>query len=160
MASHVAIDVDLIYHVAMLRVAIVCVLGLLMTGCIGIQKPEVEVTAIRLDEVSNVGGRVLVDLVVTNPNDEELPMPTVSYSVDVIGAGSFEFTDRPYAALPKNGQVKLTLPAAVAGIGLKGKEVKVNGELIFEPQGELRRVFYDNYIPLPRSRFSGAGVLE
>lgn len=133
---------------------------MLLTGCIGIDRPTVEVVDVRLDDVSPAGGRVLVDLAVVNPNDEALPMPTVSYRVDVVGAGVFEFTDRPYAELPRNGTTTLTLAAAVRGSSLVGKQVLVNGEVVFEPQGELRRVFYDNYVPLPRSRFSGESVLE
>lgn len=144
----------------MLRLASIPLCVLLLTGCIGIDRPDVEVTAIRLDDVSPGGGRVLVDLLVTNPNDEELPMPTVNYRVDVVGAGAFEFTDRPYAAAPKNGKTMLTLAAAVRGVGLQGKQVEVDGVMIFEPQGELRRVFYDNYYPLPRTRFSAQGTLE
>ena len=87
-------------------------------------------------------------------------MPTVSYRVDVVGGGSFELSDRPYAALPKNGQTRVTLAAGVPGANLQGKRVAIDGEVIFEPQGELRRLLYDNYVPLPRSRFSGEGVLE
>lgn len=132
----------------------------LLTGCIGIDRPKVSVQSVRLDEQTPTGGRVLVDLLVTNPNNEELPMPRVSYSVDVVGAGSFEFTDRPYAAAPREGEVTLTLAAAVTGSNLRGKAVAVDGVLIFEPDGELRRVLYDNYVPLPRSRFSAQGVLE
>jgi LEA14-like dessication related protein len=144
----------------MLRLASICGLAVLLTGCIGIDRPGVEVTNVRLDERSDEGGRILVDVLVTNPNDEELPMPTVSYRVDVVGAGAFEFTDRPYAALPKNGQTTLTLAAAVRGADLPGKTVRVDGELVFEPQGELRRILYENYVPLPRSRFSSEGALE
>ena len=114
----------------------------------------------RLDEVTSGGGRILFDLLVVNPNDEELPMPTVSYRVDVIGAGSFELTDRPYAALPRNGETTVTLAAAVSGVNLSGKRVTVDGQVVFEPQGELRKLLYDNYVPLPRSSFSGEGVLE
>ena len=149
------------YHVLMLRLASICVLAVLLTtGCVGIDRPGVEVTAVRLDQVSEGGGRVLVDLLVTNPNDEELPMPTVSYRVDVVGAGSFEFTDRPIAALPKDGQTTLTLASGIKGVGLRGKTVRVDGALVFEPQGEIRRVLFDNGVPLPRTRFSSEGVLE
>ncbi|MEO0475959.1 MAG: hypothetical protein AAF085_08340 [Planctomycetota bacterium] len=145
----------------MLRTACLVLAILLFTGCnIGISRPEVMVTDVRLDEVSDGGGRVLFDLLVKNPNDEELPMPTVNYRVDVIGAGSFELTDRPYAALPKNGETTVTLAAAVSGVNLPGKRVKVDGQIVFQPKGELRRLLYDNYIPLPRSNFSGEGVLE
>ena len=133
----------------------------LFTGCnVGITSPEVIVSDIRLDDVSEGGGRVLVDLLVVNPNDEELPMPTVSYRVDVVGAGSFELTDRPYAALPKDGQTTVTLAAGVPGINLKGKRVSVDGEVVFEPQGEFRKLLYDNYVPLPRTSFSSEGTLE
>ena len=144
----------------MIRFALLATSALLLTGCIGITRPDVEVTGIRLDNQSTDGGRLLVDLMVTNPNDEALPMPAVSYRVDVEGAGDFEFTARPFAAVPKKGQVELTLPAAVRGADLKGKRVTVDGELVFEPQGELRRVFYENNIPKPKTRFSSEGVLE
>jgi hypothetical protein len=145
----------------MIRTACLILILTLFTGCnIGIQSPEVVVSDLRLEEVSEGGGRILFDLLVVNPNDEELPMPTVSYRVDVVGGGSFELSDRPYAALPRNGQTKVTLAAGVPGINLQGKRVSVNGEVIFEPQGELRRLLYDNYVPLPRSDFSAEGVLE
>lgn len=145
----------------MLRTACLLLALLLFTGCnIGITRPEVVVSGVRLDESSDAGGRVLFDLLVVNPNDEELPMPTVSYRVDVVGAGSFELTDRPYAELPRNGQATVTLAAAIAGVNLRGKRVTVDGEIVFEPQGEFRRLMYDNYVPLPRSNFSGEGVLE
>ena len=144
----------------MYRAFFIAAILLFSTGCIGIQDPEVRVVGVRMDEVSSGGARVLVDLMVTNPNDEELPMPEVSYRVDVVGGGAFEFTDRPYAAAPRNGQMTLTLAAAVRGIGIEGRRVLVEGEMVFEPQGELRRVFYDNNYPLPRSSFSGEGVLE
>ncbi|MGB0767319.1 MAG: hypothetical protein ACPGYV_06380 [Phycisphaeraceae bacterium] len=146
----------------MIRTVCLSVFTCLFVGCtgIGIDRPEVVVTDVRLDGVSPAGGRVLVDLVVENPNDEELPMPTVSYRVDVLGAGSFAFSDRPYAALPRRGRTALTLAAAVPGVNLSGKRVVVDGDVVFEPQGELRRLFYDNYVPLPRSSFSSEGVLE
>lgn len=145
----------------MTRTACLLFILSLFTGCnIGIQRPEVVVSDLRLDESSEGGGRILFDLLVVNPNDEELPMPSVSYRVDVVGGGSFELTDRPYAALPRNGQTKVTLAAGVPGINLQGKRVSVNGEVVFEPQGELRRLLYDNYVPLPRSDFFGDGVLE
>ena len=150
------------YNRSMLRNAFCLLLLITFTGCtgIGIDRPEVTVTNVRLDDTSAGGGRVLFDLLVVNPNDEELPIPTVSYRVDVVGAGSFELTDRPYAALPRNGQTTVTLAAAVRGANLQGKRVSVDGEVVFEPQGEIRRLFYDNYVPLPRSSFSGEGVLE
>ena len=145
----------------MIRTACLALTLLLFTGCsIGIERPNVVVTDVRLDGISTGGGRVLVDLLVTNPNAEELPMPTVSYQVDVVGAGSFKFSDRPYAALPQNGQTQLTLAAAVSGVNLSGKRVAVDGEVVFEPQGEFRKLMYDNYVPLPRSRFSSENVLE
>lgn len=146
----------------MLRTACLLLLSLAFVGCtgVGITRPEVTVTDVRLDGTTAGGGRVLFDLLVVNPNDEELPMPTVSYRVDVVGGGSFELSDRPYAALPGNGHTTVTLAAAVAGANLTGKRVTVDGEVVFEPQGELRRLLYDSYIPLPRTRFSGEGVLE
>lgn len=149
------------YHIRMLRNAFLLIVLCLFSGCnIGVARPEVTVTDVRLDEVSDGGGRILVDLLVVNPNDEELPMPTVSYRVDVVGAGRFELTDRPYAELPRNGQTTVTLAAAVSGVNLPGKQVTVDGEVVFAPKGELRKLLYDNYVPLPRSTFSSESTLE
>lgn len=146
----------------MTRTACLLFLVGLFVGCtgVGIQHPEVTVTNLRLDDATAGGGRVLFDLLVLNPNDEELPMPTVSYRVDVIGGGRFELSDRPYAALPKNGQTVVTLAAAVNGASLPGKRVKIDGEVIFQPKGELRQLLYDNYLPLPSVPFSSEGVLK
>ena len=142
------------------RITLLLLFSVSFTGCIGIESPDVQVTSIRLDDTSTGGGRILFDLLVTNPNDEELPMPTVSYRVDVVGAGAFEFTDRPYAATPENGEVRLTFASAVRGVNLEGKAVEVDGTVIFEPKGELRRVFYDNQYPLPSSSFAGQATLK
>lgn len=144
----------------MVRIVLMMIGSVLLTGCIGIDRPTVEVTDVRLEDNSQAAGRVVFDLKVINPNDEELPIPTVSYTVDVVGAGSFSFTDRPHAAAPRDGEVTMSLAAGVRGVSLQGKRYEVDGVLVFEPQGELRRVFYDNYVPLPRSRFSAEGVLE
>jgi len=144
----------------MMRIGFITGCLLVLCGCIGIDRPEVQVTDVRLDGLTSGGARILVDLLVSNPNAEELPIPSVNLQVDVLGAGSFEFTDRPYAALPQNGVTTLTLAAAVRGASLAGKSYRVAGDVVFEPRGELRRVFYDNNVPLPRSSFSAEGVLE
>lgn len=148
------------YNVAMIRIACIVMVPLLFTGCIGIETPEAQVTSIRLEDTSEAGGRIAFDVSLFNPNDEELPMPTVNYTVDVVGAGSFDFTGAPYAAAPQNDSVLLTFAAGVPGVNLAGKRVRVSGDFVFEPRGEIRRVLYDNFYPLPRTSFSGEGVLE
>ncbi|MEM1356378.1 MAG: hypothetical protein AAGH88_16015 [Planctomycetota bacterium] len=142
------------------RCLFLMVSGFLLTGCIGISPPVAEVQAVRLDDSAAGGGRVLVEVKVSNPNDENLPMPRVSYEVDVVGAGQFAFTDIPYAALPRQGEQTLVLPAAVRGQNIQGKQYRVSGTVVFQPEGNLRRFFYDNGLPRPRASFTAEGVLE
>lgn len=131
-----------------------------LAGCIGIRQPVAEVQSVRVDEAAAGGARLLVQVKLSNPNDENLPMPRVSYEVDVVGAGQFAFTQIPYAALPRQGEQTLVLPAAMRGAAFSGKQYRVSGTVVFEPEGNLRRFFYDSGVPRPRTSFSAEGVLE
>lgn len=149
------------YHDAMLRTRLLALLLVVsLTGCIGIDRPDAKVMSVRVDEEAAGGARLLVDVAVENPNDEDLLMTRVSYSVDVVGAGQFSFSDVPMAVLPREGVSMLELPAAMRGVGFAGKQYRVQGTVVFAPEGNVRRFLFDAGVPLPRSGFSAEGVLE
>lgn len=145
-------------------------LGAVLTGCSGLQgvaSPTVEVVDAQVVEQTAQGARVVVLLRVSNPNTEELPMPRVTCDLDIVGGGRFTFTDVPYATVPgagndddaQPGTQVISVPAGLLGSAVAGKRYTVRGTVVFEPEGQLRRVFTDTGLPLPRSSFSGEGVL-
>lgn len=136
------------------------VITLCGVGCVGIQQPTAEVVSARVVDESQVASRVIVTVKLTNPNNEELPMPRVSLDLDIRGGGRYQFTDVPYATLPANGEQTIELPAALSGTGLAGGVYDVRGTVVFEPDGAIRKVMTDNGIPLPSTSFSGQGIVE
>ncbi len=145
-----------------IHVVALAVFATLLGGCSGLQgidQPTVEVVDAQVVEQSAQGARVVVLLRVTNPNAEELPMPRVTCDLDVVGGGRFTFTDVPYATAPGGGSQVLSVPAGLLGPSAVGKRYTVRGTVVFEPEGQLRRVFTDTGLPLPRASFAGEGVL-
>ncbi|XAL99826.1 hypothetical protein OT109_00250 [Phycisphaeraceae bacterium D3-23] len=137
--------------------------ALVLSGCSGLQgieRPTVEVVDARVVEQSARGASLAVTLRVVNPNVKELAMPRVTCDLDVDGAGRFTFTDVPYATVPGRGEQVVMLPAAVLGSELTGRRYTVRGTVVFAPEGQLRRVFTDIGVPLPRTAFEGAGVIQ
>lgn len=137
------------------------------SGLRGIERPTVEVVDAQVVEQSALGSRVLVRLRVTNPNDEELPMPRVTCDLDIVGGGRFTFTDIPYATLPARdnegtlapGEQVLIVPAGLLGSAVAGKRFTVRGTVVFQPEGQIRKVMSDTGIPLPRASFTGEGTV-
>ncbi|MFI4862293.1 MAG: hypothetical protein ACIAXF_16635 [Phycisphaerales bacterium JB063] len=147
----------------LLHVVSAAVLCVVLGGCSGLQgiaQPTVEVVDARVVEQSSQGASVAVTLRVANPNVKELAMPRVTCDLDVEGAGRFTFTDVPYATVPGRGEQFVTVPAGVLGSGLAGKRYSVQGAVVFQQEGQLRRVMSDIGVPLPRSGFSAQGVLQ
>ncbi|MEM9414285.1 MAG: hypothetical protein AAGA29_02250 [Planctomycetota bacterium] len=150
----------------LLHVVCAAVFVVLLSGCSGLQgieQPTVEVVEARVVEQSAGGASLAVTLRVMNPNAEELAMPRVTCDLDVDGAGRFTFTDVPYATAPgarDGGEQFVTLPAAVLGGDLAGRRYSVRGTVVFQPEGQLRRVFTDIGVPLPRAVFEGQGVVQ
>ena len=164
----------------MLRPVITIVLAVCMlNGCAAVPGFEdlsgcsIQVLDAQVLEQSAQGGQVVLFVRVTNPNPQELPIPRVTCDLDVEGGGRFTFTDVPYATLPGGGKSGgepgggageaafqiLEIPGALAGSALAGKRYTVRGTVVFQPDGQLRRVFTDLGLPLPRTRFAGSGTL-
>ncbi|GAB4107974.1 MAG: hypothetical protein Kow00105_13000 [Phycisphaeraceae bacterium] len=139
----------------------VCCLALTLVGCSSNLKQVIaNVDAVRIDSTSDEGVRVLVTVTAENPNEVALPIVRAEYKVALNGAQPFEFTDLPKATLPALGTQTLTFPAAFA---LNGKHeqhtYQVEGRLIYEPPGEIRKLLTEYGVPLPSASFSDEGTL-
>lgn len=133
-----------------------------LSGCISAVPPKVEVIGVQVVDQSSEGARLEVALVLTNPNDVALPLPSTSYTVSVAGVDSFSAVDLPARILGPKGTQSLTLPAAIAteGQDLAGRAWKANGTVTYNPDNGIRRFLTETGAPLPVSFFGGEGTLE
>lgn len=139
-------------------------------GCTSnIAAPTAQVTSISLAEQSTQGARVEVTVRLTSDNDVPLPLVECTYTVTLEGVGSFSFTEHPNRAIPARrsdinagpAEQTITLVAAFAADGdVKGRNCRVQGTIVYEPPGEVRKVLTETYVPLPSVPFSGNAVLQ
>ena len=124
--------------------------------------PTVKVTAARMAEASDDGIRMEIMLMLSNPNDEPLPLTRVRYTVRLGGAGQYEGDTRPNTTLPAGREQELILPAAVATSGAAGGgavSYTVEGAIEYLPPGEVRELITEMGVPLPKVDFSGRGTI-
>jgi LEA14-like dessication related protein len=141
-------------------------LALLAGGCQGaglfLKQPTATVESVELTKQSEEGGQLTATVKVTNPNDTVLPVPRVSYRVDVEGASPYRFTTVPGVALPGRGTQTFELTAAFERDAnpLAGREYRVNGQLSYRPPGEVEAVLFGSGWPLPQAPFQQRGTLK
>ena len=136
----------------------------LMLGVLGgcEASPAVDVADVRIVDQTEQGGRVLLELDVSNPNDFPLPMPTANYTVTIEGAGTFTFDGVvPLAVMPMQASQTLTLPAAYStATPLVGRSYRAYGHVTYDPPGEFRAFLKESGFPLPNVDFDKTGVVE
>lgn len=144
-----------------------------MTGCAfddGLAPPSASVESVRVIEQTTEGSRLEVLIRMENPNLTSLPLPSVTFTLNLQGIGTFAFTDTPHVTLPAKrndgehgpGIQFLRLPAAIAtkGKDAHGAAYRVNGSIIYEPPGEIRKLLTDSNVPLPTMNFSKSGTVD
>ena len=127
-----------------------------------ITAPTVKVTAARMAEASDEGIRMEIMLMLSNPNDEPLPLTRVHYTVRLDGSGRYDGDTRPNTTLPAGRQQELVLPAAVAtASAAAGGTVSytIEGAIEYLPPGEVRELITEMGVPLPKVDFSGHGTI-
>ncbi len=132
--------------------------------------PSASVEHVRVIDQSAQGSRLEVLVRMENPNVVALPLPSATFTLTLQGIGTFSFTDTPHVTLPAKrtdgefgpGVQFLKLPAAVAtnGKDTHGAGYRVNGSIIYEPPGEIRKLLTESRVPLPTMNFSKSGTVE
>jgi LEA14-like dessication related protein len=141
--------------------AVACFAAMLGGCSANLRQVTARVDSVQIDELTDQGVRVLVTVVAENPNDIALPIIRARYEVSLAGGGTFAFTELPRATLPANGTQTITFPAAFAlnGSNAAGTPYKVNGQLTYEPPGEIRKLLTEYNVPLPSASFKEDGRL-
>lgn len=137
----------------------------LLAGCSGLQRPTSQVGSAAITDASEQGARVVIPVVLRNPNDTPLPIRETRYTIGIAGHEPFEFTDKTVATMPAQGVQTLRLPAAFATFGdgaeaLAGRSYTIRGSVVYQPPGEIRQLLTDSGFPLPSVGFSGSGELQ
>jgi hypothetical protein len=132
------------------------------SGTPGFEYPTAKAVAVRIDEQTDQGVRVIVLVNMNNPNDYPLPLIEGSYTVNVSGLGSFHDGARSVRTLPSRGTETIEMPAAFAtkGAPVVGRQYDVSGWITFQPPSNLRALMTDMDIPLPDVGFALSGVLQ
>jgi LEA14-like dessication related protein len=147
----------------LISLACLGLLGCLGTGgCASVTPPTAEVTNIRATDTSPDGTRFVVTVLLTNPNEEALPLRSVHYSLGVQGLGDYTGSDLPNRTLPSHGVQTVEFPAAIPGNQgeVKGRPVKVTAEIKYQPPGEIRQLMLESGIPLPTVSVEKTGRVE
>ena len=138
------------------------VLGFLLTGCVSVVPPRVEVVGAEVAEVSPEGARLEVGVVLSNPREVAMPLFETSYTLDVEGVGSYSYVDLPGKVINAYGAQSLMLPAAITAEGqtLAGRAWSIHGSVKYTPESRFRDFLTETGVPLPIVFFSGEGTLE
>jgi hypothetical protein len=140
--------------------------GVMLGGCsIGLPTfpkpigvPDAQVAAVRVVESSDVAGRYMIYVTLTNPNNIALPIEASDYSLTVAGK-TYKGDTPPQATVPASGSITVKLPAVIPGGG-GGGQYDVSGGLTLHPPGQIKQILYDIGVPMPQARFSGKGTAE
>ncbi len=125
------------------------------------QDPTAKVGGATVTASTEEGGRVEVNVTLTNPNDAELQLTRVQYTIAVDGVGRFRFDDVPERTLNINGEQVVILAAAFAASEpLRGKRYTVSGDIWYDYAADFRRLLNETGYPLPNVSFAGEGRIE
>lgn len=124
--------------------------------------PTATVAGLRVVERTSVGCRVELTLELANPNAVSLPLERTQYTIAIAGGLAVTLEDHANCTVPAKGRQTVTLPASFAdeGTSVQGASFKVQGLVQYKPPGEWRTILTESGVPLPSSRFQGAGVVE
>jgi hypothetical protein len=146
-----------------------CLLAACLGGCglsapklpTPIAMPEVKIEAVHLMDSGPEGSRYQIALAMSNPNDEALPLTFAWYALSVAGGQSeYQGDGLPNATLPAGGSIRFVLPAVVASSGQVGQNYQATGSIQMRPPGQIKNVFYELGLPLPRASFNGSGAVQ
>lgn len=138
-----------------------------VAGCTAVKPPTATVTGARVVDVTAAGAQMAVDVLLTNPNDEPLPLTRADYRVSAPDAGlrAYAFAELPNRTIPGRGSQRVTLPAALPATEARAVAVRpgawrVSGSFTYAPDRGLRAFLTETGVPLPEVGFNGSSKFE
>ncbi|HZW11035.1 MAG TPA: LEA type 2 family protein [Phycisphaerales bacterium] len=135
-----------------------------LSGCSGAAPPRATVSDARIRDRSPEAAVVEFAVEATNPNDIELPLRDITYSVSIDGRQVFSGRREAMATIPRGGAQRVYLPAVIP-MGGAGTEPGVHrytlrGRMRYSLPSQLADVLFDAKISRPGVSFSDEGEID
>jgi LEA14-like dessication related protein len=140
---------------------------ILLSACGMAQRPRIDVVAATLDDATADAASIDIALLLSNPNDEPLPLIEFDYAVSLDGKRVYEGRRAALATLSKGAERTLTVPAVViyentswrAGSGTQ-PTVGITGTLRYRTPGTFADLLFDIGVRKPKASFAGEQKLS
>lgn len=147
-----------------LLLGIASLASLVAPGC-GTADPNVRAVEAIVAERSDAGYVVAITLEGENPNDIELPLRFIDYTVDIDGKRVFSGRRSPEATLRRKGTQRFEIAAAAPvaapeGVPTGVRRWRVSGSLGYIAPGAFAETLFDLGVRRPTVGFAGSGEID
>ena len=136
----------------------------MLTGCAGHKRPGVVVSDATLADRSQRAAVVEFVIDATNPNEYELPVRSIVYSLSIDGQSVFSTRREGLVSLPRHGSESITIPAVVpmgeSGIQPGVHAYTLTGIVRYSLPSKLADVLYDSRISRPSVAITDRGTID
>ena len=135
-----------------------------LTGCSGHQRPTMGISHAALADRSPTAAVVEFVIDAANPNDFELPVRSIVYSLSVDGQSVFSTRREGLVSLPRHSSESITIPTVVP-LGESAIEPGVHaytltGTVQYSLPSKLADVLFDTHILRPSISITDHGTID
>lgn len=135
-----------------------------LTGCSGTAKPTALVGDAAIRDRTPEAAVVEFVVETANPNDIELPMRGVVYSLSVDGRRVFSGRRDAQATMPRGGSQTITIPAVIpmgeGGVTPGVHRYSLRGRVFYSLPSQLADVLFDTKLSRPSVGISDDGEID
>jgi hypothetical protein len=139
--------------------AVLAILPLM--GCANYAAPRLQVTGAHVAETSPQAAVLRFDFDAENPNEVELPLREIRYSVSIGGREVFRGVRSPESTLRRLGSQSFSIPAVMLAdhpLTLPA-DYAIDGTLVYITPGSFAQVLFDTGVRRPSVSFRHQGTL-
>lgn len=141
---------------------------LLLGGCSQRETPGAVVTAASIQDRTSGAAVVEFAIETTNPNDIELPMRDVVYTLSIDGERVFSGRRDAQATMPRGGTQRISIPAVVPMDGGSGGggvapgvyRYRLTGQIYYSLPSQLADVLFDAKLSRPSVPIVDEGEID
>lgn len=135
-----------------------------LAGCSGTTRPSATVTGASLGERTPDAVVVEFEIKTDNPNNIELPMRDVVYSLSVDGRRVFSARRNALATMPREGTQTIKIPAVIplgeGGVSADVHRYTLRGSVFYSLPSQLADVLFDSKLSRPSVGISDRGDID
>ena len=128
--------------------------------------PKVETTGARPISRTEGAAEFRINLRLSNPGSEDIPLERFEYALTVDGIGRFQGRWAALATIPPGDSIDLEIPAAISIPADIAQRVdldapvawRIEGGVRYQSSGLFGRILFDVGIRRPTQRFAGSGT--